>query len=142
MKLFLQIYKKLLNFFNINDGYKKPKESNDIEAYTGSITFHLTDKQDIDVLCKLPDISSQSLDEMTLTAEKYAEFLCYINDGSLTDNIFGLLKKNAKKTKDEKDQLFIDNILFFWEIIHKENQKKAIKKISGQPMIRPTEVFK
>jgi hypothetical protein len=140
MPFFSRIYKKLLTFYKSK--YKKHNLEKK-ESYIGYISFKLKDNDDIDILYATPDIQNVPTESIADLSEKYAKFLCDINDGILINEIIETLTKNKKDSDSEKNTLLIDNILFFWALTHIENEK-AIKKQekSGQPMIKPLDVFK
>lgn len=142
MKNIVQIYKKLLGLFK----FTKPVDKND-EEYIGIITFKVTKSKDIDILCSLPDMKNQSLEDLSGLSQTYAEFLMYINEGYLKDDILNILQNQDHKNIDNdidkaKDKLFIDNVLFNWAMLHVESRKKKNKLDKGdQPLIKPTLVF-
>ena len=142
MQLFQKIYSKLLTFFDSSP----PKNANIINTkqpnYIGNISFSLTDKFDIDISCSVPDFETLSTEKLTTISEQYAKFLCHITDGDLIDDIIEIITKEKNKPDSEKKTLILDNILFFWALTHVEKQEKAKKlEKSGQPVIRPLDVF-
>jgi hypothetical protein len=139
MQYILKIYEKLLTVF------KKPQIQKDIvnDEYIGSITFSLTKDNDIDIICMLPDITNFSNEKILGISEPFGKFLSYINDGYLIDDLFRTLAEQSQNAEDHDRKLLIDNILFFWMLFHVKNKEKDHEdKISGDPIIRPTEVFK
>jgi len=140
---------KILNkFFSF---FKKPHEETmnlEDEQYVGVLSFKITNKKNIDINCSLPDLKNQSIIDVENLAKIYAEFLFYINEGFLKDDIIGILQKDIDsgyyKQDDDKAKatLFIDNLLFNWAMAHIENRKKITKsEKSHQPMIKPSSVF-
>jgi hypothetical protein len=142
----LSIVKILRKLFQRCEPQTQPDSIKKQESeYIGSILFSLTDKGDIDILCKIPETHTLSVDQLTSLAEKYAGFLHNINDGYLIDDIFAIIKNTNKTSteQNEQDKLFLDNILFFWAVLHVEHNKKNDQKSKGsQPIVRPSEVFK
>jgi hypothetical protein len=124
---------KIKNFFY---PVKKTQDS-----YVGSIKFILSDNDKINISCELPNINRKSLEEISKIAEAYAKFLLRVTDVSAIGEITKQLKS---KTKDQNPDtvLFVDNILFFGDLLMQENQKKMYKEIfSTEPLIRPSAVF-
>ena len=144
MYLIHKIYNKLSAFFKPKiTSIAKKESTHKPDEYLGGISFMLTQDLDIDIMCSIPEIEHLSIDELSELSEKYAKFLCYINDGELSNDIIGVLDQEKNSIESEKNILFLNNVLFFWALTHVENQK-AIKKNekSGQPMIRPMDVFR
>lgn len=140
MQLLIKIYNRLLTFFKRSAS----KEANNTDNnQIGSISFNLYDNSDIDIICSIPNIDNIDTENIATISEKYATFLCHINDGNLIDSILNILIDQKKCTESEKGALFLDNVLFFWALTHAENQK-TIKKNekTGQPMVKPMDVFK
>jgi hypothetical protein len=124
---------KIKNFFY---PVKKTQDS-----YVGSIKFILGDNDKINISCELPNINTKSLEEISKIAEAYAKFLLRVTDVSA---IVEITKQLKSKTKDQNPDtvLFVDNILFFGDLLMQENQKKMYKEIfSTEPLIRPSAVF-
>ena len=78
---------------------------------------------------------------MTKLSEDYAELLSLINDGILAPKIVKFINGIIDKAEDEREKLFLENILVFWGLSHVENLKKKISK-SNHPLIRPSAVFR
>lgn len=112
------------------------------ETYIGAISFKVTSDLDIDVMCALPDIKNATIDEISVLAEKYADFLLAINEGHLKDDIINIIQNNVDKSTEPKDTLFLENMLFHWALTHVEYEKKKRNKDKkDQPVIRPISVF-
>jgi len=112
------------------------------ETYIGAISFKVTSDLDIDVMCALPDIKNATTDEISVLAEKYADFLLAINEGHLKDDIINIIQNNVDKSTEPKDTLFLENMLFHWALTHVEyEKKKRNKEKKDQPVIRPISVF-
>ena len=112
------------------------------ENYIGSLSFRLTEDYEIDIFCGFPAVSDKSDDEKLELAEKFAEFLLYVNEGYLKADVVNLIKDNAVKTTDDKYYLFLENIMVFWAMLHNEAQKTNKQKYKkDQPVIRPLSVF-
>ena len=117
------------------------KEHSDKETnITGSITFDIIDDKDIRIKCSLPDVKDFTNDELMNFAESYAKLLSNIMDGFYSQKIADILVTNPDK-EDEKTVLLINNIISFWSVFHVENYKNLVK-LSNQPLIRPSKVFK
>jgi hypothetical protein len=144
----LKVYSYIKNLFLKS----KPEESSlnlknsqdySEEEYIGGLSFKLTLDGEIDISCSLPDISTKPIEQITLIAEKYSEFLLFINEGYAKDDIMKILKKNVKVSDDPNDHLFLENFLVFYAMLSTEYKKtKALKEKYDQPMVRPTSVFR
>lgn len=143
MKYIQKIYIKLLEIFNKNKKSKNTKNVISNKEYIGSLEFNLTDSDYLDIICKIPDTSNKSLDDIALLAEKYANLLVRINNGSFKEDIAKILQRTIDNSTEDKinDQLLANNILYFWAILHVENEKLKNLK-SNKPVVRPSSVFK
>ena len=117
----------------------KPKIDNQQEAVAG-ITFRLNADQTIDISCYIPETKDLSVNDITSTAEDYAELLMHINEGLLSSKIISFIKETIKKSDHEQDKLFFENVLVFWVMHHVEYLKEKKNK-SDQPLIMPSKVF-
>ena len=70
----------------------KPKIDDQQEVVAG-ITFRLNTDQTIDISCYIPETKDLSVDDITSTAENYAELLMYINEGLLSSKIISFIKE-------------------------------------------------
>jgi hypothetical protein len=112
------------------------------EIYIGAISFKVTADLDIDVMCTLPDIKNATTDQISILAEKYANFLLTINEGHLKDDIINIIQNTVNKNDEPKDTLFLENMLFHWALSHVEHEKKKRnREKKDQPVIRPISVF-
>lgn len=111
------------------------------DAHIGSIQFILNENDKINIFCELPNISTKSLEEISKLAEVYAKFLLRITDISSISEVTKQLK-NTTKNESPEVVLFVDNILFFGEVLIQENQKKIYQEIfSKEPLVKPSNVF-
>lgn len=147
MKIIVQIYKKLLDFFRNNKKVTNENKAVNSETYIGSLTFSITKNREIDIDCAFPDLTNKSSENIKDLSEIYAEFLVYINEGFLREDILKIIdnkdhNKNLTEDQQAKDRLFIDNVVFNWALLHVENinRRKQSKK-ETQPLIRPITVF-
>lgn len=147
MKIIVQIYKKLLGFFKSDKNLADQNKTVIAEEYIGSLSFSITKNREIDISCTFPDLSNKSSENIKNLSEIYAEFLVYINEGFLRDDILQIIETkdhNKSLTEDQqaKDRLFIENVVFNWALLHVENinRRKQSKK-ETQPLIRPITVF-
>lgn len=144
MLIIQKIYQIFLDLFKSKTIKTKPINN---EEYIGALSFYITKNKDIDIACSIPDISDISLNDLEILAETYAEFLSYINEGYLKNDILDILKSkhknnNLTETQKSKYKLFFDNVVFNWVMIHTENSKrKKQSKKDDQPLIRPSSVF-
>jgi len=130
------MFKKLINKFTNSKLDFKDK------SYIGSIEFLLTDKDQIDINCSIPNADTISIDDIANLAEKYAGFLLHITDGMLNYSITKNLQEESKNNKSINNKLCIDNIIYFWHMLYKDNQIKLAKKFySKEPLIKPSQVF-
>ena len=117
------------------------KEQNN-EIYIGAISFKITSDLDIDVICVLPDMEDSNVDQISILAEKYADFLLAINEGHLKNDIIQIIQNRVDKSDNPKDTLFLENMLFHWALSHLEYEKKKKNtEKKDQPLIRPISVF-
>jgi hypothetical protein len=144
---------KLIEFYKyIKSLISKPKNNNlDLksikdkpnEEYIGGLSFKVTLDGEIDISCSIPDISTKPIEQVMLIAEKYSEFLLFINEGYAKDDIMKILKKNVKASENPNDHLFLENFLVFYSMLSAEYKKnKASKEKYDQPMVKPTAVFR
>jgi hypothetical protein len=149
MKILLKIYEKFLTLLKINSSQKIEP---DIENTTkknitdnGSVIFGLYEDNYISMLVNTPDISDTNNDQNALLdqAENYANFLVYITNGLVHDQIINLVEKTMKDTKDLNKKLFLQNVLYFFPILENELEKDLTKNISKNlPVVRPLNVFR
>jgi hypothetical protein len=116
------------------------KSSND-EQGTGGLSFILNHNKSVDVSCYIPETDNMSNDELTSSAENYANLLLYINEGLLMPDIIKFIQKRIDNTDNIQDKLFLENVLVFWGLLHIEHQKKTRHK-PNQPVIRPLSAFR
>lgn len=141
IKKYLNLFKK--KFFYKKNFYEQQKSISE-PAYIGSIKFLLKKTNEIDIICSVPKPEIDNVENISLLAEKYAWFLLNITDGIIVDDIIKKLKHDdsLESDHDHAQTLFIDNVLFFWNILSQENQKKIYKKLcSNEPLIKPSTVF-
>ena len=139
MNLIYQIFQRLYSVLD-----KRPKSSPDSTSdntkYISGIVFKITENLELDIGCVLPDLHDYSTDEISDLAEKYAELLIMINSGIFKNQIFDMLNNKISKIEcNDKDRLFINNVLSFDKILNQE-LNKVLK--NNRPLIRPTSVFK
>jgi hypothetical protein len=111
----------------------------------GSVIFGLYEDNYISMLVNTPDISDTNNDQNALLdqAENYANFLVYITNGLVHDQIINLVEKTMKDTKDLNKKLFLQNVLYFFPILENELEKDLTKNISKNlPVVRPLNVFR
>lgn len=130
------MFKKIFNQF-----IKDKSNPKDIK-YIGSIEFFLNNKDQIDINCSIPNVDDIAVDDISNLAEKYANFLLHITDGMLNYSITKNLQQESKNNKSINNKLYIDNIIYFWQILYKDHQIKLAKKfLSKEPLIKPSQVF-
>jgi len=149
MKIIATLYRSLVtwitNLLSKNNNTKNIYNNNLHKEYVGSLSFFLTKNKDIDISYSFLDLDNYSLEELSLLSEMYAEFIIYINEGFLQEDIIRILKekhKNKEYSHKPKNKLFIDNIIFNWTLLHSEyNKKNQDKESENSPLIRPISVF-
>lgn len=109
--------------------------------YIGLLSFALTKDTDIDVSYSLPNVDDLDADKIASIAEQYASFLMAINEGYLRNEIISMIDKNIVKHNNVNEQLFWENVITFWSLLHVEAQSKKQKQKKDQPLIRPLSVF-
>lgn len=108
-----------------------------------SLSFSLCQNNDIDITFDLPEIKNKSNEEIAIIAENYATFLLSITSGEINQKMCEILNDKVDANSDPNSVLFIDNIISFWIMLHKDKSKKVLKKYDqSQPLIRPTQVFR
>lgn len=139
------LIKYIKNIFDYNKSTDKKFTKLDKE-YVGSLSFFLTKNKDIDISWSSLDLENIPLEELSTLSEMYAEFILYINEGFLQEDILKILKeqhKNKSFIDKPKNKLFIDNIVFHWSLLHAEyhNRQNKSKQKENSPLIRPISVF-
>jgi len=137
MRTLYQIYDKFLTLCkSLCLCQQREKNKNFVHI---AISLSATDPILVD--CRLPDISSKTIEEITELAEKYGLALSNLTAEDFEKQLFDAIY--LKKDKHNyKNILFIDNIVSFWEMYRAINYKKLYNKYySDQPLVKPTEVF-
>lgn len=135
------LLEKFLLYFKIKSQKSFYTKSN--YKISSKINFTLSDNNNIDIDFYLPDIKNKSHNEIAFIAENYASFLLNITSGEINQKICDLLTDKVGPNSDPNLVLFIDNIISFWVMLHKDKSKKSLKKYDqSQPLIRPTQVFR
>jgi hypothetical protein len=94
---------------------------------------------DIDIQL-IYDIHSIDDSEIITTAEKYAELLIYLGTRIFKQDLYNVVEKNIKNSNNIKEQLLLNNILFFYETI-KQHIQSNHSSLSNSPVIKPSQVF-
>ena len=106
-----------------------------------SISFTFIDDKTINIECLFPNVEKLSASEIALASEKFAKLLSKINTGELSSTIINRLEENSKSSSLQI-QLYIKNIVSFWELFDNEFIKRTNKKyLKLEPLIRPISVF-
>jgi hypothetical protein len=139
MHIISLLYKKFSILFRSSENKKEVQKT----SYIGAITFKLLPTYNIDIVCDIPDVKNLGSAEISILAERYAEFLLLINKGFFKKQIFELLDKTyrTKDSEENNQYLFIDNVITFTDILNSE-YKKIKKDNSLLPLIRPSQVFR
>lgn len=134
-----QIYKKFLDLFRKTNN-KTQQTKSDIDLTCG-IFIKVSNNEDIDISCIIPSLDNCTNKALIQSAEKYAELLVLLNSGLLKTHIFAGLEKHIENTTKIENKLYIDNIIYFYEIFEKHinnNKENHINK----PLIKPSLVFR
>lgn len=119
-----------------NKKNKEEEESVTDDMHSLSIILHPDDMVDIIVLH--PKLEKLSLVEISSEAEKFAELLIYVANNLMEPKLLTTIRNKTKDTNNEKEQLFYDNVLSYYDVIKSEFEKKLI---DNGPLIRPRSVF-
>jgi dynactin complex subunit len=103
--------------------------------YICEVNFKLRPDQNIDIEFLYDNVQDRSVDEISILAETCANLIVLINNGLIKKDLLNTIKNYKKQNmNNEKNTLFLDNVLFFNNLLQEE--LKAIKKDNG-PLIRP-----
>lgn len=128
--------KKLSNTYNKFISYfKKPIPNTDLFT----IKIKILSNNDIDIKL-LYDIQSIKDGEVIGVAEKYAELLIYLGTRTFRQDLHNVIEKTIKDSNNVKEQLLLDNVLFFYETIKQHIQSNNALS-SNSPLIKPSQVF-
>ena len=141
MKYLLVILEKFSAYFRSKSNLNSPKDSlNKNNEYIGGICFQLTKNFDIDIIGFIPESKNLDAEELVYVAEKYAQLILAINKGYLKNKIMQILENRSNQTEEPNEQLLINNILVFYDVLKKELANKIVN--SNSPLIRPLSAFK
>jgi hypothetical protein len=115
---------------------KNQEESIADEMHSLSVILHPDDIVDIIVLH--PKLDKLSLVEISTEAEKFAELLIYVTNNLMEPKLLTTIRDKTKNTNNDKEQLFYDNVLSYYDVIKTEFEQKLI---NNGPLIRPRSVF-
>jgi hemerythrin-like domain-containing protein len=127
--------KKLSNIYNRLISYFIKKSNKNLFT----IQINILSNNDIDIKL-IYDIHSIDDSEIITTAEKYAELLIYLGTRVFKQDLYNVVGKNIKNSNNVKEQLLLDNILFFYETI-KQHIQSNHSSLSNSPVIKPSQVF-
>jgi dimeric dUTPase (all-alpha-NTP-PPase superfamily) len=97
-------------------------------------------RSDLDIDVKLYyDPSIVNISNVIGTAEKYAELLVYISTNAFKKRLGEILEEKIKLSTNINEQLLLDNIISFQDLIKKEIQNASA--VNYTPIIRPISVF-
>lgn len=141
MQILIELYRKLKilyrKYFNSSYNQRSKIIKDNIK---GSITFNLYEDSNVDIFCYIPETKDMNNENLMKEAENFGNFVSSITDGLVSDTIVKLLDKTKANSQDPNEQLFIENILFFWAMSH-VNRKAETDKKPSKPLIKPTSVF-
>lgn len=102
------------------------------------VILSLTNNYEIDLsILMQPDLDNLPPDQISETAEKYAEFFHILTSPKLKPQIIEIL---VDQIKTEKNAHFINNIIVYWSIIEKEFKRQMTEKRNSS-FIKPSQVF-
>jgi hypothetical protein len=128
--------KKLFNIYNKFISYFKRSKSHQ-DLFT--IQIKILSNNDIDIGL-MYDVQSIENGEIISAAEKYAELLIYLGTRSFRQDLNNVIEKTIKDSNNVKEQLLLDNVLFFCETI-KQHIQSNHSLSSNSPVIKPSQVF-
>lgn len=137
-KYIKQIVQWILNKITFS---KKQQKKYKYDDNIGGLSFRLNHNKSVDISCYMPETDNMSNDQLTSSAENYANLLLYINEGLLMQDIIKFIQKTIDDTDNMHDKLYLENVLLFWGMLHIEHQKKYKHKYN-QPVIRPLAAFR
>jgi hypothetical protein len=139
--MIINFLKRVIAFFvrSKKQDANKPAQKTEND-YIGGILFKLLPDDMVDVSCYLPEVQGLSSEDMVKKAEMYAKLLLHVNEGLLMENIIQFINNIIKKTENNDDKLFLENVLVFWGILHIEHTQKQEKQYN-KPVIRPLSAF-
>lgn len=115
---------------------KKQEESTTEDLHSLSIILRPDDM--IDIIVLHPKLDKLSLVEISAEAEKFAELLIYVANNLMEPKLLKTIRNKTKDTNNDKEQLFYDNVLSYYDVI-KSNFEKNV--INTGPLIKPRSVF-
>ena len=115
---------------------KSQEESIADEMHSLSVILHPNDI--IDIIVLHPKLDKLSLVEISTEAEKFAELLIYVTNNLMEPKLLTTIRDKTKNINNDKEQLFYDNVLSYYDVIKTEFEKKLI---NNGPLIRPRSVF-
>jgi hypothetical protein len=125
--------KKLLIFYNrLCSFFKKPQK----DLFTIQIKILPNDNIDIDLIYNIDLIKDN---DIISTSEKYAELLIYLGTRTFKQDLHNNIQNIIKNSNNVKEQLLLDNVIFFYETIKQHIQSNY--SASNSPLIKPSQVF-
>ena len=128
--------KKLLNYFK--DLFRRLSLQQREPHSVCSIKIEMRSDVDIDVKLYY-DLSIVNIGNIIDTAERYAELLVYIGSHAFKKRLGEILEEKIKLSNNINEQLLLDNIISFQDLIKKEIQNASA--VNYTPIIRPISVF-
>lgn len=130
-------YEKFLTLFK-NKSYLKDTASKDELC---QLNFILNKNLGIHTEINIRENTNLDPTYITILAEKIAEFIIFVNNGHLNDNIINRLILQKKHNIENPDYcLLIDNIKSFYVLLNQSNIN--LNKKNDSVLIKPSEVFK
>jgi hypothetical protein len=117
---------------------KSQEEEQPIVDNAHSLSVILHPDEMVDIIVLHPKLDKLSLVEISSEAEKFAELLIYVTNNLMEPKLLTTIRNKTKNTNNDKEQLFYDNVLSYYDIIKTDFEKKLI---DNGPLIRPRSVF-
>jgi len=117
---------------------EKSQEDESLVDDTHSLSIILHPDDMVDIIVLHPKLDKLSLVEISSEAEKFAELLIYVANNLMEPKLLTTIRNKTKNTNDDKEQLFYDNVLSYYDTIKTDFEKKLT---DNGPLIRPRSVF-
>lgn len=138
----ISLYKRWAGSDITNSNLKKIEQTklDSEDKYICEVSFRLTNINDVELEVKHLNIDNSSTEQISELAEKCSNLIVLINSGLFKKKIIHTIKNYQLLNKDnEKNTLFLENILFFYKILEEETKQL---KDHNKPLIRPLSVFR
>lgn len=135
---YLQMLQKLFHYWLSKTQKPSVKEEASASDDMHSLSIVLHPNEMVDIIVLHPKLDKLSIVEISTEAEKFAELLVYVSNNLMEPKLLTTIRNKTKNTANDKEQLFYDNVLSYYDLIKTEFEKKII---DNGPLIRPRSVF-